>query len=132
MTDYPALDRETTAQIVGRWFERVLMALLVVAVVTLTLVVLDQRDRLTVVGQQNDELVELLNGRTPIIAHIDEAVTRIECLIVEQAILLVDGVVVLLDNEDEAAVRRLRQQLEDLRAAIDTEDACKEAADAGS
>lgn len=97
----------------------VVVALLAVAVYRLASLTVDQRERLNIVGQQNDALVVLLNERTPVIAHIDDAVTRIECLIEEQAELLVDGVVVLLDDEDDAAVAELRAQLELLQESLD-------------
>lgn len=124
MTDYVALDRESTARIIGRWFERVLSALLVLAVLALAQVVLDQRGRLDDLGSTNDELVDLLNGRTDIINHIDASVTRIECLIEKQSDVVVAIVVALLDDGNEQAIGDLRDAYGELQAALDGE--CQE------
>lgn len=43
---------------------------------------------------------------------------RIECLIEQQAELLVDGVIVLLDDSDDQAVAALRAQLELIQTSL--------------
>lgn len=84
----------------------------------LTTVVVAQRERLTDLAEQNDELAAVLNGRTPIIAHIDEAATRIECLIEKQSIVLVT-IVIAVVRDDPAAVQAVLKANEELQAAID-------------
>lgn len=69
-------------------------------------------------SQRIDRLQRLLDERTPVIAHIDAATTRVECLIEKQAVLLVSGVIVLLDDDNAAAVQRLKDQLAELEAAV--------------
>lgn len=69
-------------------------------------------------SQRIDRLQRLLDERTPVIAHIDEATRRVECLIEKQAVLLVSGVIVLLDDDNAVAVQRLKDQLADLEAAV--------------
>lgn len=94
------------------------VAFLAFGVLSLAGLAVDQRERLTTVSQQNDELVDLLNGRTPIIEHIDQAVTRVECLIEKHATVLILIVIAVVDDNPKA-VEAVLDANDDLMAALD-------------
>lgn len=84
----------------------------------LTGVVVAQRRRLTKVSDQNAELTDILNGRTAVIARIDETLGQVKCYLRKESAVVVAIVVALAEDTPESFNAVLAKNLE-LQDALD-------------